>query len=91
MAWHSAEILMDTDDDRALGIWRRADVDPITSRPRIRAASTARKIDPAHINALKVACPKGQPYDDSNTYRRPDRRARECRACKRERRESGSD
>lgn len=31
-----------------------------------------------------TSCPKGHPYDADNTYHRPDRPGRECRACQRE-------
>ena len=36
-------------------------------------------------NAAKDRCPAGHPYDETNTYRRPDRpTSRGCKACKRE-------
>lgn len=35
-------------------------------------------------NAQKTHCRAGHPYDDANTYRRPDRGGRRCRACGRE-------
>lgn len=35
-----------------------------------------------HQWANRTHCPKGHPYDEANTYRRPDgRRGRDCRAC----------
>ena len=30
----------------------------------------------------KTQCPQGHPYDEKNTYLRPDRPGRECRACR---------
>ena len=33
---------------------------------------------------LKTHCPRGHPYDEANTYRRPDRPQRNCKICKRE-------
>lgn len=36
-------------------------------------------------------CPKGHPYDDGNTYWRPDGRGRDCKACMKQRtRENGA-
>ncbi|KKM68208.1 hypothetical protein LCGC14_1463220 [marine sediment metagenome] len=32
----------------------------------------------------KTYCPQGHPYDEENTYRRPDRPQRNCKICKRE-------
>ncbi len=32
----------------------------------------------------KTHCPKGHPYDDENTYLRPDRPGRDCRLCRKE-------
>jgi hypothetical protein len=32
----------------------------------------------------KTHCPQGHPYDDENTYHRPDRPQRNCKICKRE-------
>ena len=32
----------------------------------------------------KTHCPQGHPYDEENTYLRPDRSGRECRACRSE-------
>jgi hypothetical protein len=36
-----------------------------------------------HANTVKVQCPSGHPYDDTNTYVDP-RGNRQCRACRRE-------
>ncbi len=36
-------------------------------------------------NAIKTHCPKGHPYDEQNTYLRPDRRGRMCYVCQDER------
>ena len=33
---------------------------------------------------LKTHCPRGHPYDQENTYHRPDRPQRNCKICKRE-------
>lgn len=38
----------------------------------------------AAINAAKIACPRGHPYDEANTYIDPTTRGRKCRACRRE-------
>lgn len=40
-----------------------------------------RGVGPAATNRLKTHCPHGHPYDEVNTYVRPDGRGRECRAC----------
>ncbi len=32
----------------------------------------------------KTHCPQGHPYDEQNTYLRPDRNGRDCRICRRE-------
>lgn len=34
------------------------------------------------INAVKTHCPSGHPYDDTNTYMRPDGGGRDCRKCR---------
>lgn len=33
--------------------------------------------------ATRTHCPSGHPYDEANTYHRPERPGRECRACRR--------
>lgn len=35
-------------------------------------------------NRAKTQCPLGHPYDEGNTYRRPDRPGRNCNVCKKE-------
>jgi hypothetical protein len=36
------------------------------------------------VNAVKTQCPQGHPYDEVNTYLRPDRAGRGCRICRAE-------
>lgn len=38
---------------------------------------------PGALNARKTHCPRGHPYDEENTMRRPDGRRR-CRTCERD-------
>lgn len=55
-------------------------------------------VNPAHLEpvthdenvrrAMVTHCPAGHPYDEENTYVRPDRGSRECRVCLREQRRS---
>jgi hypothetical protein len=46
-------------------------------------AENVRRGDAGKHHAAKDSCPNGHPYDDVNTYRRPDRRnRRECRICR---------
>jgi hypothetical protein len=54
-------------------------------------------VNPAHLEAVakienlhRIAdryehCPQGHPYDEANTYWRPDGRGKDCLACRRER------
>lgn len=37
----------------------------------------------SHFFASKAHCPKGHPYDETNTYRSPGRNHRKCRECMR--------
>ena len=37
----------------------------------------------SHFFAAKTHCPKGHPYDETNTYRSPGRNYRKCRECMR--------
>lgn len=43
----------------------------------VTPAENTRRGEPAR----RTHCPAGHPYDDVNTYLRPDRGTRECRAC----------
>jgi hypothetical protein len=45
------------------------------------AENILRSTGPAAKNALKTHCPKGHPYDASNTYAMNDGRGRACRTC----------
>jgi hypothetical protein len=38
-----------------------------------------------HFHANKTHCPHGHEYTEENTYVRPEKKGRECRACRRER------
>lgn len=52
-------------------------------------------VNPAHLNAVtqpantrrerlaRTTCSRGHPWDEANTYRRPDKGTRQCRACAR--------
>lgn len=54
-------------------------------------------VNPGHLEAVTPtenkrriadqfeACPQGHPYDETNTYRRPDGRGKDCLTCRRER------
>lgn len=50
-------------------------LDWVTSRENIMRSSGL-----CAVNAVKTHCPKGHPYDDLNTYHRPDG-GRDCRVC----------
>lgn len=50
-----------------------------------RRENTLRGIGPTAKHAKVTHCPKGHPYDESNTYIRPRMDLRECRICKKER------
>lgn len=55
-----------------------AHLDVVTSRE-----NTLRGQGPTAINARKEFCLRGHPFDETNTYRKPDGRRR-CRICHRE-------
>ena len=47
--------------------------------------NTLRGTSPAANHATKTHCPKGHPYDEQNTYVRPDgKKLRDCKACRSE-------
>lgn len=54
-------------------------VNPAHLEPVTPKENTLRGIGPTAVNALKTHCPKGHPYDDSNTKDRG--HGRECRVC----------
>jgi hypothetical protein len=56
-----------------------AHLDPVTNRENILRGRSF-----AAVNAAKVECDHGHPYDERNTYTRPDGH-RDCRACIRRR------
>lgn len=56
---------------------RPAHLDPVTA-----VVNTQRGI-PFRLSL--TVCPEGHPYDEANTYRRPDGRGRMCRTCARAR------
>jgi HNH endonuclease len=55
-----------------------AHLEPVTHRENVlRGDGTTGR------NARKTHCPQGHPYDEVNTYLRPDGHGRECLACRR--------
>lgn len=48
-------------------------------------ANTLRGMGPTAINARREECVNGHPFDEENTYIRPDNGHRQCKACVRER------
>lgn len=60
----------------------RACVRPDHLEPVTDKVNVLRGEGPAPRNASKTHCLAGHPYDEENTYRRPDG-CRDCRACKR--------
>ncbi len=57
-----------------------AHLEAVTHRENILRSNA-----PTAVNAVKTYCPKGHPFDEENTYLRPDRTGRNCRACNIER------
>lgn len=60
-------------------------IEPTHLEPVTDVVNTMRGESPTAKHARKTHCPKGHPYDEENTYRRPGG-GRDCRACKRRRR-----
>jgi hypothetical protein len=56
-------------------------VHPQHLEPVTHAENVLRGVGPAAANARKTHCPQGHPYDLLNTYMRPSKTWRECRAC----------
>jgi hypothetical protein len=50
-----------------------------------RATNNIRSNSISAINGRAQVCKAGHPFDEHNTYRRPDRQGRDCRACRRRR------
>jgi len=53
---------------------------------RLREAARRRTVSAVYVgnaNAHKTYCPQGHPYDEANTYLRPDGKGRDCRQCRR--------
>lgn len=73
----------DLDHVRARGCRHRHCVNPEHLEPVSRAENTRRGNGPTAANARKSCCLKGHPFDEANTYLRPDGN-RMCRACNRE-------
>lgn len=85
MAWLSAEALFDDPVDEELRIWNRADLERSTSRVRVYTPRR-QPPNPGNFNRQKTNCPQGHLYDEANTYRAPGKKARECKACRHDRR-----
>jgi hypothetical protein len=64
---------------------RRDCVNPDHMEPVTNKVNILRGEGACARNARVTECPAGHPYDEENTYVRPDGRGRECRACKRNR------
>lgn len=85
--WRSANDLID--EEIAFGVFDRAKLDQLLGAEQQAKKGTrsytphVNYSDPPHVNRLKTTCRRGHPYDDVNTYRRPNG-ARECRACRHE-------
>ena len=60
-------------------------VNPTHLREVTQRENTLRSTSVAGVHAAATACPHGHPYDDENTYRRPDGKGRGCLACRRSR------
>lgn len=56
-----------------------AHLEPVTPGENVR-----RGIGFAAIHAAKTECDQGHPFDDANTYLRPDGKGRDCRTCRSE-------
>lgn len=61
----------------------RACVNPAHLEAVTQRVNAARSFSPHAINARKTHCIHGHPFDEANTYFRPDRAGRLCRECKR--------
>lgn len=64
---------------------RRDCVNPDHMEPVTNKVNVLRGEGACARNARVTECPYGHPYDEANTYVRPDGRGRECRACIRRR------
>jgi hypothetical protein len=63
----------------------RACVNPAHLEPVTMRENVLRGFNPCAINARKTECPKGHPFDEVNTYRKPSRpQLRYCRTCERD-------
>lgn len=60
-------------------------VNPAHLEAVTRRENTLRGIGPAAIHATQTECLKGHPFDEANTYIRPDGSGRNCKACQRQR------
>ena len=60
----------------------RACVNPAHLEPVTGRVNTLRSTNICAGNARKIACPRGHPFDETNTYNRPGA-ARGCRECNR--------
>lgn len=56
-------------------------LEPVTPQENWR-----RGFSPTRLHALRTHCVNGHPFDQENTYIRPDTGTRQCKACGRERR-----
>lgn len=54
-------------------------LEPVTAKENLR-----RGMGFSGRNARKTHCPKGHPYDEQNTYWRPDGMGKDCLTCRRE-------
>lgn len=63
----------------------RACVNPAHLEPVSRGENVLRGESPAAQHARATTCVNGHPFNDANTYIRPGRGTRECRACFRSR------
>jgi hypothetical protein len=72
------------DHVRARGCIHRHCVNPGHLEPVTTRENVLRGTSPVARNARAEHCPKGHPYDEANTYVRPDRGGRDCRACRRD-------
>jgi hypothetical protein len=62
-------------------------VNPMHLEPVPHRENVRRGMSPSGMNARKATCLRGHPYDEANTYYRPDGKGRFCRVCAKQQRQ----